>query len=46
MVKEIDYQVFVIIFEAVGDCGLRESLQARVAGIAAPSEGLKEFKSS
>ena len=40
MVKEIDHQVFIIVFEAVGGCGLELSLPARVVGVAAPSEEL------
>ena len=40
MVKEIDHQMFIIIFEAVGGCGIGVSLQTHVVSIAILSEGL------
>ena len=41
MIKKIDHQVFYIVFEAVGGCGLEVSLWAHIVSVAAPSEGLE-----
>ena len=40
MVKEIDHQVFIIVFEAVGDYGLGVACGLVTGGVATPSEGL------
>ena len=40
MIKEIDHQVFYIVFQAVRGYSLGISLHARVVGVAASSEEL------
>jgi len=40
VIKEIDHQVFIIVFEETGGCGLELSLRAHALGVAAPSMGL------